>query len=76
MAYIAPTRKGDQVVVNVDEADYASALIKWSKALVGEEDLLAFLEGGPWTMANRPFVLHRWSPSSRMDQEQLTSIPI
>ncbi|KAK1312399.1 hypothetical protein QJS10_CPA07g00448 [Acorus calamus] len=34
------------------------------------------LEGGPWTMDNRPFVLKRWSPSVRMEQERLTSIPI
>ncbi|KAK1283312.1 hypothetical protein QJS10_CPB21g01023 [Acorus calamus] len=41
-----------------------------------EEDMNAVLEGGPWTMASRPFVLQRWSPSSRMEQERLTSIPI
>ncbi|KAK1297672.1 hypothetical protein QJS10_CPB15g01199 [Acorus calamus] len=34
------------------------------------------LEGGPWTMDNRPFVLKKWSPSVRMEQERLTSIPI
>ncbi|KAK1267556.1 hypothetical protein QJS04_geneDACA002662 [Acorus gramineus] len=41
-----------------------------------EEDLQEVLEGGPWTMASRPFVIHRWSPHSRMELERLTSIPI
>ncbi|KAK1265311.1 hypothetical protein QJS04_geneDACA022439 [Acorus gramineus] len=34
------------------------------------------LEGGPWTMDNRLFVLKKWSPSVRMEQERITSIPI
>ncbi|KAK1314811.1 hypothetical protein QJS10_CPA06g01720 [Acorus calamus] len=41
-----------------------------------EEDLLAVLEGGPWTMAHRPFIIKKWSPDLRMEQERLTSIPV
>ncbi|KAK1282622.1 hypothetical protein QJS10_CPB22g00516 [Acorus calamus] len=41
-----------------------------------EEDLKKVLEGGLWSMDNRPFILQRWSPSVRMEQERLTSIPI
>ncbi|KAK1310589.1 hypothetical protein QJS10_CPA08g00936 [Acorus calamus] len=41
-----------------------------------QEDMQRVLEGGPWTMDNRPFVLQKWSPSVRMEQERLTSIPI
>ncbi|KAK1272490.1 hypothetical protein QJS04_geneDACA015183 [Acorus gramineus] len=41
-----------------------------------EEDLIAVLEGGPWTMAHRPFIIKKWSPDLRMEQERLTSIPV
>ncbi|KAK1278884.1 hypothetical protein QJS04_geneDACA024773 [Acorus gramineus] len=41
-----------------------------------EEDLQKVLEGGPWTMASRPFVLQRWSPFVKMELARLTSIPI
>ncbi|KAK1257468.1 hypothetical protein QJS04_geneDACA024716 [Acorus gramineus] len=41
-----------------------------------EEDLTAVLEGGPWTMANRPFIIQKWHPEVRLEQAKLTSIPI
>ncbi|KAK1299352.1 hypothetical protein QJS10_CPB14g01366 [Acorus calamus] len=41
-----------------------------------EEDLQVVLEGGPWTMASRPFVLQRWSPFVKIELERLTTIPI
>ncbi|KAK1310311.1 Potassium channel KOR2 [Acorus calamus] len=40
------------------------------------EDVSAVLEGGPWTMDYRPFLLRKWSPEVRMEQERLSSIPI
>ncbi|KAK1289119.1 hypothetical protein QJS10_CPB18g00823 [Acorus calamus] len=40
------------------------------------EDMRRVLKGGPWTMDNRPFVLKKWFPSVRMEQERLTSVPI
>ncbi|KAK1295057.1 hypothetical protein QJS10_CPA16g00398 [Acorus calamus] len=36
----------------------------------------SILEGGPWTMDHRPFILRKWSPQVRMEQERLSSIPI
>ncbi|KAK1318898.1 hypothetical protein QJS10_CPB04g01154 [Acorus calamus] len=41
-----------------------------------EEDVNSVLEGGPWTMDHRPFILRKWSPDVRMEQERLSSIPI
>ncbi|KAK1319609.1 hypothetical protein QJS10_CPB04g01898 [Acorus calamus] len=41
-----------------------------------EEDCNSVLEGGPWTMEHRPFILRKWSPELRMEQERLSSIPI
>ncbi|KAK1270522.1 hypothetical protein QJS04_geneDACA004225 [Acorus gramineus] len=41
-----------------------------------EEDMLAVLEGGPWTMSNRPFIIRKWMMESRMEQSQLTSISV
>ncbi|KAK1272713.1 hypothetical protein QJS04_geneDACA021438 [Acorus gramineus] len=41
-----------------------------------EEDCNFVLEGGPWTMEHRPFILRKWSPELRMEQERLSSIPI
>ncbi|KAK1259845.1 hypothetical protein QJS04_geneDACA021421 [Acorus gramineus] len=41
-----------------------------------EEDLRKVLEGGMWSMDNRPFIIQRWTPSVRMEQERLTSLPI
>ncbi|KAK1272250.1 hypothetical protein QJS04_geneDACA014657 [Acorus gramineus] len=40
------------------------------------EDCNLILEGGPWTMEHRPFILKKWSPDVRMEQERLSSIPI
>ncbi|KAK1294881.1 hypothetical protein QJS10_CPA16g00368 [Acorus calamus] len=40
------------------------------------EDLNSIFEGGPWTMDHRPFILRKWSPQVRMEQERLSSIPI
>ncbi|KAK1283222.1 hypothetical protein QJS10_CPB21g01804 [Acorus calamus] len=40
------------------------------------EDCNSILEGGPWTMEHRPFILKKWSPDVRMEQERLSSIPI
>ncbi|KAK1326416.1 hypothetical protein QJS10_CPA01g01883 [Acorus calamus] len=41
-----------------------------------DEDMNSVLEGGPWTMDHRPFILRKWSPEVRMEQERLSSIPI
>ncbi|KAK1295828.1 hypothetical protein QJS10_CPB15g01770 [Acorus calamus] len=41
-----------------------------------EEDLTNVLEGGPWTMDNRPFVIQKWSRNTKMELERLKSIPI
>ncbi|KAK1267276.1 hypothetical protein QJS04_geneDACA002709 [Acorus gramineus] len=41
-----------------------------------EEDMNSVVEGGPWTMDHRPFILRKWSPDLRMEQESLSSIPI
>ncbi|KAK1267358.1 hypothetical protein QJS04_geneDACA002651 [Acorus gramineus] len=41
-----------------------------------DEDLNAVLEGGPWTMDHRPFILQKWTPEVRMEQARLSSIPI
>ncbi|KAK1287514.1 hypothetical protein QJS10_CPB19g00925 [Acorus calamus] len=41
-----------------------------------EEDSRTVLEGGPWTMDYRPFILRKWSPDVRMEQERLSSIPL
>ncbi|KAK1279941.1 hypothetical protein QJS04_geneDACA024090 [Acorus gramineus] len=40
------------------------------------EDATSVLEGGPWTMDHRPFILRKWSPEVRMEQERLSSMPI
>ncbi|KAK1261476.1 hypothetical protein QJS04_geneDACA018742 [Acorus gramineus] len=40
------------------------------------EDLNVALEGGPWTMGYRPFILRKWTPTVRMEQELLSSITI
>ncbi|KAK1309974.1 hypothetical protein QJS10_CPA08g00991 [Acorus calamus] len=40
------------------------------------EDLNSVLEGGPWTMDHRPFILRRWTPNVRMEQGRLSSIPV
>ncbi|KAK1312950.1 hypothetical protein QJS10_CPA06g01256 [Acorus calamus] len=34
------------------------------------------VEGGPWTMDHRPFILRKWSLDLRMEQESLSSTPI
>ncbi|KAK1327168.1 40S ribosomal protein S29 [Acorus calamus] len=41
-----------------------------------KEDMQSVLEGGPWTMNNRPFILRQWSPEVKMEQPRLTSIPV
>ncbi|KAK1313474.1 hypothetical protein QJS10_CPA06g01306 [Acorus calamus] len=41
-----------------------------------EEDLLKVLEGGPWTMDNRPFVIQKWARNTKLELKRLTSIPI
>ncbi|KAK1305368.1 hypothetical protein QJS10_CPB11g01695 [Acorus calamus] len=41
-----------------------------------EEDLIHVLEGGPWSMANRPFVIQRWNRNIRFELERLKSIPL
>ncbi|KAK1265419.1 hypothetical protein QJS04_geneDACA014350 [Acorus gramineus] len=41
-----------------------------------EEDLTHVLEGGPWSMDNRPFVIQRWSRNSKLEFERLSSIPV
>ncbi|KAK1320156.1 hypothetical protein QJS10_CPA03g00788 [Acorus calamus] len=41
-----------------------------------EEDLNSTLEGGPWTMDHRPFIIRKWSPQVHMEQERLSSIPL
>ncbi|KAK1326815.1 hypothetical protein QJS10_CPA01g01647 [Acorus calamus] len=33
-----------------------------------KEDMQSVLEGGPWTMNNRPFILRQWSPEVKMEQ--------
>ncbi|KAK1278990.1 hypothetical protein QJS04_geneDACA020178 [Acorus gramineus] len=40
------------------------------------EDMQMVLEGGPWTMANRPFIMRKWTPDSQMEQARLSSIPV
>ncbi|KAK1256906.1 hypothetical protein QJS04_geneDACA024128 [Acorus gramineus] len=40
------------------------------------EDFNVVLEGGPWTMDHRPFIVQKWTPEARMEQERLTSIPL
>ncbi|KAK1261263.1 hypothetical protein QJS04_geneDACA018017 [Acorus gramineus] len=40
------------------------------------EEMTKVLEGGPWTMANRPFIIQKWSPEIRLEQAKLTTIPI
>ncbi|KAK1278394.1 hypothetical protein QJS04_geneDACA016571 [Acorus gramineus] len=40
------------------------------------EDMNSVLEGGLWTMDHRPFIIRKWSPEVRMEQERLSSIPI
>ncbi|KAK1257466.1 hypothetical protein QJS04_geneDACA024718 [Acorus gramineus] len=41
-----------------------------------EEDLIHVLEGGPWSMVNRPFVIQRWNRDIRLELERLKSIPV
>ncbi|KAK1312102.1 hypothetical protein QJS10_CPA07g00429 [Acorus calamus] len=41
-----------------------------------QEDMMAVLEGGPWTMSNRPFILRQWSSTVKMEHQRLSSIPI
>ena len=36
----------------------------------------AVLEGGPWYIAGRPFILQPWKPSLKLDKEEVHSIPI
>ncbi|KAK1299836.1 hypothetical protein QJS10_CPB13g00756 [Acorus calamus] len=38
--------------------------------------MTAVLEGGPWTMDHRPFILCKWTSQVCMEQERLSSIPI
>ncbi|KAK1277773.1 hypothetical protein QJS04_geneDACA022161 [Acorus gramineus] len=40
------------------------------------EDMNSVLEGGPWSMDHRPFIIRKWSPEVRMEQERLSSIPL
>ncbi|KAK1300219.1 hypothetical protein QJS10_CPB13g00935 [Acorus calamus] len=79
LEFTEPQRVEGVPKVIIEEVDYESSMDRWGKAVVGyviEEDLARVLEGGPRTMDNRPFVLKKWSPSVRMEQERLTSIPI
>ncbi|KAK1281888.1 hypothetical protein QJS10_CPB22g00697 [Acorus calamus] len=40
------------------------------------EDLTHVIEDGPWSMANRPFVIQKWNRSIRLERERLNSIPL
>ncbi|KAK1285490.1 hypothetical protein QJS10_CPB20g00704 [Acorus calamus] len=57
---------------------YENNLLPWDRAVVSYiiEDLKSTLEGGPWTMDHHPFILRKWTPQVRMENERLSSIPI
>ncbi|KAK1295098.1 hypothetical protein QJS10_CPA16g00489 [Acorus calamus] len=38
--------------------------------------MIAVLEGGPWSMSSRPFIIQKLSPYTKLEQAKLTSIPI
>ncbi|KAK1308269.1 hypothetical protein QJS10_CPA09g00529 [Acorus calamus] len=49
-------------------SNFTFKVMGFSCQLQPEEDMRRVLEGGPWTMDNRSFVLQKWSPLVRMEQ--------
>ncbi|KAK1296361.1 hypothetical protein QJS10_CPB15g00773 [Acorus calamus] len=53
--------------------DFSAWESQWNKAIVGYivDDLNHVLEGGPWYMESRPFIIKKWTPEVRLEQDRL-----
>ena len=53
-------------------SDHGTVFFKFDS----ETSLVATLEGGPWYVAGKPFILRKWEPHLSLEKDRISKVPI